>query len=203
MRQRLTVLCLLLMSFASVDAQTTKPSPGPSPAQTSEQLKELRAEISRLQDSIIKLERRLQFQELLMKSKQETHDLIYLNTSEHSYQKLDTATGVLLVSLDDVVPYLNGYKIHISIGNPSSASYAGYKIKIRWAKAYDYNKYTEASYNEWDKSAQEREISFTDKLESGVWNPAELILTPATADQLEYLILSISTSVVSLRRISQ
>src|SRR6266481_1483775 len=43
-----------------------------------------------------------------------------------------------------------------------------------------------------------QEFLFTEKLESGAWNPAELILTPATPDQLGYLAISINTNTVSL-----
>ncbi|HEY2232799.1 MAG TPA: hypothetical protein VGK01_04920 [Candidatus Angelobacter sp.] len=192
----ITLTCL--SSGANGQTKMAQPKSTKTPVQPSEELTQLRAEISRLQERVTKLENRLTFQEYLLKGKQEKHDQIYLDLTEHAFQRLDTDSGTVLVSFEDATPYLNGYKIHLTIGNPSSMGYAGYKLKVRWAKTYDYNKYTEASYAEWDKSIQEKEISFTEKLEPGVWNPAEFILSPAAADQLGYITLTITTNTVSL-----
>ncbi|MFL6311260.1 MAG: hypothetical protein ACJ71W_04065 [Terriglobales bacterium] len=197
----LAIVTVLACSPLGASGQT-KMSQTKSPktsAQPSEELMQLRAEVSRLQEKITKLEGRLSFQEYLLKSKQEKHDQILLDLTEHAFQRLDTDSGIVLVSVEDAAPYLNGYKVHLSIGNPSSMGYSGYKLKVRWGKTYDFNKYTEESYTEWDKSIQEKEISFTQKLDPGVWNPAELILTPASPDQLGYMTLASSTNTVSLR----
>jgi hypothetical protein len=78
----------------------------------------------------------------------------------------------------------------LTIGNPSYATYNDYKLKVRWGKQYDWAKYTKASYDEWDKSIQEKEISFPGALEPGKWNKVEVILAPVTAEQLAYLTLS-------------
>jgi len=166
--------------------------------QSTDQLSQIRAALSSLNEKIEKLEEKLSIQEFLLKEKQDKREEVYLDVTQHTYQRLDTDTGFFLISVEDAVSYLNGYKIQLKLGNPSSANYAGYKLKIRWAKSYDYSKYTRDSYAEWSKSIQEREFSFTDKLESGAWNPAELILTPATPDQLGYLAISINTNTVSL-----
>ena len=194
----ITSAVLTALAFMSLDASGQSRSPK-TPAQPSE-MGQLRTEISSLQERITKLEGRLSFQEYLLKTKQEKHDQINLDLTDHAFQRLDTNSGLVLVSFEDAVQYLNGYKIHLTIGNPSSMGYSGYKLKIRWGRAYDFNKYTEASYVEWDKSIQEKEISFTEKLDPGVWNPAEVILTPASADQLGYMTLTISTATVSLRK---
>lgn len=198
----LVVLIILacLAPGANGQTKTTQPKSSKVAVQPSEELTQLRAEISRLQERITKLENRLAFQEYLLKDKQEKHDQIYLDLTQHEFQRLDTDSGTVLVSFEDATPYLNGYKIHLTIGNPSSMGYAGYKLKVRWAKTYDYDKYTEASYAEWNKSIQEKEISFTEKLEPGVWNPAEFILSPAAADQLGYITLTITTNTVSMHR---
>ena len=40
------------------------------------------------------------------------------------------------------------------------------------------------SFDEWTKSAQEKETSLTAVLDAGRWNNVELILAPATTEQL-------------------
>jgi hypothetical protein len=133
-----------------------------------------------------------------LNTKQVKTDSISLDLTQKAYQRLDTDNGFFLVSVEEAVPYLNGYKIHLSIGNPSYATYKNYTLKVRWSKAYDWGKYTQTSYDEWNKRIQEKEISFPDSLEAGAWNGVDLILAPVNADQLEYLMLSMSTSTVSL-----
>jgi hypothetical protein len=105
-----------------------------------------------------------------------------------------------LVSVDEPAPYLNGYKIRLSIGNPSFATYAGYELKIKWSKPYDWGGYTQTSYQEWNKAVQEKGISFPDSLQPGAWNSVDVILAPVSSDQLGYLLLSMTTNTVSLHR---
>jgi len=98
----------------------------------------------------------------------------------------------------DVVPYLTGYKLHLAVGNPLSARYSSPHLKVRWGKLYDYSHYTEASFNEWKEGIQEKEVSLTDVLDAGTWNNIELILTPATSEQLGFVTLSMGTDTVKL-----
>lgn len=111
---------------------------------------------------------------------------------------MDTDNGFFLVSVEEAAPYLSGYKIHLTIGNPSNATYRNYKLKIKWSKQYDWAKYTQASYDEWNKAIQEKEISYPESLEPGTWNGVDVILAPVTADQLGYMTLSMEASTVSL-----
>ena len=162
------------------------------------QLADLRDEVLLLRQKLISLETALKFDEYQLKNKQERQDSIVLNLAEHTFQRLDTDSGFFLISVKEAVPYLNGYKLHLNIGNPLSASYSGVKVKARWAQAYNYTKYTEASFDEWQKSIQEKETSLVDVLDAGTWNNVEVILAPATTEQLGFVTLSISTDTVRL-----
>jgi hypothetical protein len=112
------------------------------------------------------------------------------------FQRLETNTGTLLVSLKDAQPYLNGYRLNINIGNPSSVTYNGFKMKVKWGKAFKEG----ADFDQWQKSLQEKELSFVETLAPGTWNPTVVHLAPATADELGTLELSMTTELVSLRR---
>jgi hypothetical protein len=184
----------------TLGGQTKPVSDRPPSAQQQRDITELRAQIIELQSKLKTLEATLKFDEWQIKQKQDAQSAITLNLSEHTYQRLDLDNGFLLVSTQDAAPYLSGYKIRLNIGNPTSATYAGFKAKISWAKSYDFNQYTQASYDEWQKGVQEKEISFTDALEAGTWTPIELIVTPATAEQLAYVTLSLSTDTIRLHQ---
>jgi len=63
---------------------------------------------------------------------------------------------------------------------------------------YNYSHYTEASFSEWQQGIQEKEVSLTDILDAGTWNNVELILTPASPEQLGFVTLSMGTDTVRL-----
>jgi hypothetical protein len=190
----LTYLFLAWCVSVSLQAQT-KPS---ASAQPSKQYEELRKDFLDLRKEVETLKGKLEFDEYLLSTKQIKTDSISLDLTQRSYQRLDTDTGFFLVSVEEALPYLNGYRIRLSVGNPSYATYKDYKLTVKWNKAYDWAKYTQASYDEWNKAIQEKEISFPDSLKPGAWNSVDLILAPVSPDQLGYLMLSMTTSTVSL-----
>lgn len=177
----------------------TKPSSSAQPnAQVRTQYEDLRKDFVDLRKEVETLKAKLEFDEYLLSMKQVKTDSISLDLTQRSYQRLDTDTGFFLVSVEEALPYLNGYKIRLSVGNPSNATYKDYKLTVKWNKAYDWGKYSQASYEEWNKAVQEKEISFPDSLQPGAWNSVDLILAPVSPDQLGYLTLSMSTSTLSL-----
>lgn len=159
---------------------------------------ELRAEVKDLQTKVQQLDSQITFYYTLLADKQDRKDSVSLNLSEKTYQRLDMDNGFLLISVESAEPYLTGYKLHLSIGNPLLATYPGFKVKVKWSKAYDYSKFTSASYEEWKKSVQEKEFDLTNSLSSGSWNPVELVLAPATPEQLGDVELSITTNTIRL-----
>jgi hypothetical protein len=164
------------------------------------EVNDLRAQLIDIQKNIASLETATELEDYEIKGKQDRQDSLGLNLTDRSFQRIDTDTGFFLVSVEEVTPYLNGYKLHLSVGNPMSAKYSGVKIKIKWGKSYDFSKYSEPSFNVWQKSVQEKEFPITEMLQAGTWNKVELILAPATIDQLGFVRLSISTDTVALSR---
>lgn len=120
--------------------------------------------------------------------------------SAKGYQRLDTTTGSFLVSLENAQPYLNGYKLTFHIGNPSAAEYEGFKLTTKWGPEMDVEKVgTDDSYFEkWQAAQHEKTTSFTEQLRPGTWNRVQVVVAPATAEQLSNLELSMETNTVLL-----
>jgi hypothetical protein len=190
------VFAIIFMS-SNLHGQT-KTAVANEPTNTQKQVVDLRAELHRLSEKIISLESAMSAYEYQLKGKQNRQDYISLNLAEHTFQRVDTDTGFFLISVAEAVPYLNGYKLNLNIGNPSYASYSGAKVKVKWGKTYDAPKYTDKSFDEWQKSIQEKEITLTNVLDAGSWNTVEIILIPATTEQLGFVTLSMSTDTVRL-----
>jgi hypothetical protein len=179
----LRCLALLVCVSVPVFGQTKAPAQtnaASGVAQMQKQVGSLESEVKNLQVKLSTLESKLTFDEYMLGTKQVQHDHITLNLAERTYQRLDTDNGFFLISVREATPYLNGYKIRLHIGNPSFATYAGFTVKTKWGKVYDWATYSEASFNQWQKSFQEKEVSFPDALDAGAWNNVEVILAAVT-----------------------
>ncbi len=122
------------------------------------------------------------------------HDQVIIDPASKGFQRLDANNGSFLISVEDVQPYLNGYKLLLSIGNPLDMTFDGLIFKITWGK---FRK--EESYEDWHNKLNTRDISVVNEIRPGSWNKVELLLVPAGASDLEYISLQIETNQVRLR----
>jgi hypothetical protein len=178
-------------------AQKSKPQPLAA-SQSQQQLSELQAQVASLEKRVKSLETRAEVLPYLLGNKQDRITSVTLDVSQHVFQRLDTEVGSLLILLDDVSPYLNGYKVRLRIGNPSDADFADVKIKTKWSKQYQWDKYDEVSYKEWESHLHEGETSLAYDLQAGAWNKVELILIPAAPEELGYLSVSVEANSVKM-----
>lgn len=118
-------------------------------------------------------------------------------SSPGSYQLIDSSIGLLLISLDNAEPYLDGYNAQLEIGNITGASLQGFKLSAKWAKRY---KAEDNNYIEWLNKRKSKDYSFTGALLSGRWNIFHIILPDTKPSEFGYLEVSIETNTVSLSK---
>jgi len=129
-----------------------------------------------------------------------TDDYIDVNSKNYSVVKSDV--GTFLVSCQGAEPYLEGYKLHLHIGNPTAMTVNNPTINIEWGREMpkwdsstkDYSKIC----NDWKQSLKTTSITLTDPLKPGAWNAVDVILAPAKAEDLEHLVITLKTDDVSL-----
>lgn len=92
-----------------------------------------------------------------------------VSTEEKGYSIAQTKYGAFAVSCKNVIPYLDGYKIVLDIGNLTSARFNGAKLSVNWGKANEHKK----------------EISVTNNFPPGRYTPVELVLTPAKPEEIK------------------
>lgn len=180
-------------------AQTRRTSAAPQTAQPrieklQEQIEDLRREIASLRKSLGSLNGRI----FRVEINQNANQMVSFDLTSRSFQRLDTSTGSFLVSILEASPYLDGYRVVLSIGNPSFATYTGFRLTIKWNRNYDWEKYSEGSYEAWNKDLREKEVTFPDSLKPGAWNRVEVLLPSTKGDELGYFVLSMATDTVSL-----
>lgn len=123
-----------------------------------------------------------------------------LDPTKKNFTPVERNGERFFIRCQDTTPYLDGYKVALAVGNPSSALYNGFKLTAVWGKALPVKKWFDAAaQKEWQSSLRTNEFTFTDELRPGTWNKVEIILSPAKSDELEYLAIGLQTGAVRLR----
>jgi hypothetical protein len=129
-----------------------------------------------------------------------TNKSISLNFDDKGYTPVQTTVGQLLISSESATPYLDGYKIDFQIGNPQSVTYEGVAVTLEWGPSATRSIYTNSTaMAAWQNAQKTKTEKLPFQLLSGYWNNAEVIVTPATTEELRNLKISIETSTLSLR----
>lgn len=93
---------------------------------------------------------------------------------------MDTPLGSLLVGVSKVEPVLDGYRMTLRIGNPHSAVVNTSTLTVVWGGEH----------------LKEQQI--VDSLPAGKWADVVIVLTPATAEQVKGVGISIDNGIISL-----
>ncbi|WP_169818452.1 hypothetical protein, partial [Legionella parisiensis] len=97
---------------------------------------------------------------------------------------------------DKLTKYANGYKAIFNIGNPNYVTFSGLKVNIGWTKAdniYEINKNGK-------NKLRTAEITINKPILPGIWNKVAVILSPAKSDDINLMILSITTNEILLSK---
>jgi hypothetical protein len=110
--------------------------------------------------------------------------------------------AIFFVSLEQVEPFLDGYKIVLKIGNPYTAVFSGLKVVLEWNKRMpdsipDFQKWQA----EWKKTMRSEEFSDTTELSAGTWTRFPIVLAQTKADELGWILVSqLTVSVVAMSK---
>jgi len=116
------------------------------------------------------------------------------------YGRIDTTGGPFLVSIQNVTPYVDGFRVTCNFGNPSSATFNGFKLKAKWGPRMSVVTEKKMTFAQWQAAFHEEELSLTQSLQPASWNRVSFVLSPAKAEEFGHLELSMETDNVSLRK---
>ena len=126
----------------------------------------------------------------------------FIDVNSKNFSAVRSDEGTFLISCEGVEPYLEGFKVHLQIGNPTAMLVSTPKITLEWgaqAPKPDVNaKDSDLAYKDWRKSLQQTSVTLNSNLKPGFWNDVEVIVSPAKANELAHLKVSIQTPSVSL-----
>ena len=121
----------------------------------------------------------------------------YLSPDSDNFTRLDSSIASFFVSISKVSSYADGYKIQLNLGNPNYASFQHVKLNVTWGKRFDLKKYT---FQEIQDSKHSKEIALQKSLKPGSWNTTEVIIAPASKDEIGSIMISLDTPSVILSR---
>jgi len=191
------IAALLVLLTASCSQKPAQDKTGADVEALKQQIQTLTAQLQdtqqKLSDQATRITK-LEFWQLT-----ETNDSVALDPGSKSYGVVKTNLGNLLISVDNVTPYGDGYKVRLMVGNPNMVTFDGASLKVQWAEKPQWG--TQGfNYAKWNASLQEKDVNITNDLLPGTWNPVEVVLSPATAAQTGYLAVSATLNKLELRR---
>ena len=144
----------------------------------------------------------LAWQVILLNPKSDNSEAVFDAANSTGFSRINTDSGFFLVSLENVEPYLEGFRINLEVGNPLLATYKNLKFQVSWGKKFDSKEAANDpnAYQKWLSGLHSKKISIPDDLAAGAWNKVQLVLSPAKSDELGYIAVKLSTDTASLRR---
>jgi len=179
--------------------------PGAAGAQemVSSQVARLEARIRSLEEYIRKLPPVFdEFSEELLSATERqirtsTSRTVRINPVSKKVKRLDSNTGSFLVAVTKMERVVNGYRLHLEVGNPNAAVFSDLKFVLRWGE--DYNPaLPRPTYSQWREALNAARYSYQGDLESGKWTEVAVDLIPMDIDEKEYIECEIEAGTVKL-----
>lgn len=108
-----------------------------------------------------------------------------------------TQHGPIAISLDGIDPYLDGYRVTLSFGNPTTATFNGADVEVEWGLPWNTKGRT---YDQIRTSRKKKRFSTLKHFQPGSYTLVEVSLTPATPEEVKRLSVGIDFNQISLRR---
>jgi hypothetical protein len=125
-------------------------------------------------------------------------DAALIDVNSKAFSTAKSSEGTFLVSCQGAEPYLEGYKVHLEVGNPTTLMVNNPTITIQWGPAFSPSNTDKNAFTDWQKSLRQTTTTLGESLKPGFWNDVDVIVSPAKANELAYFKVSIQTDSVSL-----
>ena len=111
---------------------------------------------------------------------QNLHSSYSITPESKSFGIYDEEHTKLFISTKNIEPYLDGYKVQLSIGNPAAADFTGLKVISRWGPPWQ----TNLVFKEWLANWHAVTNDLPQTIRHGSWTDVEISILPATAAEI-------------------
>jgi hypothetical protein len=119
------------------------------------------------------------------------------SVSEGGYSLGRNSFGPFLVTIERIVPHLDGYKVTLNIGNPTMILFSGAEFEVGWGLQYGTPGKT---YAEVGASKKKKKFSSANDFAAGSYSRMEIVLTPAKPEEVKTLEVSVKWDRLSMRK---
>ena len=119
-----------------------------------------------------------------------------VSTDGNGYGLVQTSFGPFLVVARSATPYLDGYKVHLEIGNITSAALSGAKIHVEWGLPWYEVK--DKGFEAVNESRKRKDFDVITLFASGTYTGADVFLSPAKADEVKVVEITLEFKQVAL-----
>ncbi len=122
-------------------------------------------------------------------------------TTEPKYALARNQFGVFPVSYGRAVPYLDGHKIYLDIGNPTTMRFAGAKVKVNYGRPEPRLANGDVDFSKWDEyraGRKDYEIDVTNEFAPGRYTAVELTISPSKPEEVRELEVHVEFNVIKL-----
>lgn len=122
------------------------------------------------------------------------------NPSSKGYSPVVTPVGTFFIELEKITPYADGQRLTFKVGNIQSIDYRDPTFTVSWGTRRpdisdaDY----QTAWPAWYGSVRTKEEKTFVRLRAGHWSRVNIVVSPATSEQVGYISLRMGVETVSM-----
>ena len=194
---------LLILAALVPGCQPPASSPSPKPVTADVFVKFANASSDRV-DTLLKRVESLERAQIEEEWRRHHSRIVGLDLTGKGYSVVETSLGKLVVMDAEATPYLDGFSIRFTVGNPLSINLEGCTITTRWGPPLDF--LATNTFDQFDahikantKAQHTNTVEITETLAPGTQTVIELKVTPADATTIKNLRIELQPKKVSMK----
>ncbi len=184
--KQVALLCLVFLTGCEQQRQMPPPTPTPAPAAVvavdyTPQIADLRQEMNAMR---VRLG--------LVEAAQTPASAEFDPQAPKAYARVRAPSGALLIRLEKMEPYLDGFVVTFMVGNPTTATFAGAEGEVSWGQQIDWKDL---------KTLQSQSMKFKvqDRFPPGVWTPLKINIAPAKPEFARRITITPTFDIIAMR----
>ena len=191
---------LLILAALVPGCQPPASSPSPKPV-TADVFMEFANSTSGHVDALLRRVESLERKQMEGAWQRDRYRIVDLDLTGKGYSVVETSLGKLIVMEAEAAPYLDGFSIRFSVGNPLSINLHGLTLTTRWGPTLDFKStnFSSAMLEAHDRAQHTNTVEVTETFAPGTKTVIELKVTPADATTIKNLKIELQPMQVSIK----
>jgi hypothetical protein len=191
---------LLILAALVPGCQPPASSPSPKPVTADVFIKFANSTSDRA-DALLRRVESLEREQKEGAWQRDRYRIVDLDLTGKGYSVVETSLGKLIVMDAEAAPYLDGFSIRFSVGNPLSINLHGLTLTTRWGPTLDFKSTNSLSamFEAHERAQHTNTVEVTETFAPGTKTVIELKVTPADATTIKNLQIELQPKQVSLK----